>query len=272
MDSGVSPLEFHVVRPITAAAQVADQIRTAILERRLSPSSRLPSELQLAKQFGVSRSTVREGLRLLAASNLITTTRGRHGGAFVALPDTLAVAESVGHAMAVWFHTGSLSIAEADEAWLAIGRDCVRLASQSRNRADLDTLKSVLDAMEEQSMPTDTYTALYTEFHVGIARLAKNRVLYLAMTPLLLIRPVIMTRIHHLISRDVIARHHRALLHHIERSEPDAAVTAFEDHHAYMVQIERESFTRLDPSDIAVSMLSDKLSIEYLVSRLNDHE
>lgn len=64
----------------TAPEQVATAIKEAILEGSLLPGSRLPSEEEMAENFGVSRPTVREALRSLRKASVITATRGRNGG------------------------------------------------------------------------------------------------------------------------------------------------------------------------------------------------
>ncbi len=60
---------------------VAGRLREEILSGRFPQGTRLPNETVLAAEFGVSRATVREALRLLAAQNLIHTTKGRRAGA-----------------------------------------------------------------------------------------------------------------------------------------------------------------------------------------------
>ena len=65
------------------SAQIASAIREAIIEGRLIVDERLPSEAELAENFEVSRPTVREALKRLAAQSLIRTQRGATGGAFV---------------------------------------------------------------------------------------------------------------------------------------------------------------------------------------------
>ena len=65
------------------SAQIASKIRDSIVEGRLIVNERLPSEAELSEQFSVSRSTVREALKRLAAQSLIRTQRGAFGGAFV---------------------------------------------------------------------------------------------------------------------------------------------------------------------------------------------
>ena len=62
------------------SAKIADAIRTAIVDGRLLVGDRLPSEAELADQHGVSRATVREALKRLAAQSLIRTERGASVG------------------------------------------------------------------------------------------------------------------------------------------------------------------------------------------------
>ena len=75
----------HSVRA-PAYQTLADDLRAQIVAGRLRPGERLPTEPQLCARFGLSRSTVREALRLLASQHLIVTTRGVTGGSFVAQP------------------------------------------------------------------------------------------------------------------------------------------------------------------------------------------
>ena len=69
--------------PADLSAQIAAAIRDAIVGGTLLVDERLPSEAELAEQFDVSRPTVREALKRLAAQSLIRTQRGATGGAFV---------------------------------------------------------------------------------------------------------------------------------------------------------------------------------------------
>lgn len=76
-----------------AYEQVADQLLGLIISGELTPGTRLPSEVDLASQFGVSRTTVREALRILATRNLIESRRGVSGGHFVLQPDVGSMTE-----------------------------------------------------------------------------------------------------------------------------------------------------------------------------------
>lgn len=83
-------IEYQKVVRTGLAKQVADEIRDAILSGRLQIDERLPTEEELARRFGISRPTIREALKRLAAQNLIRSQRGPTGGTFVRRPNPKA--------------------------------------------------------------------------------------------------------------------------------------------------------------------------------------
>lgn len=66
-----------------AFQQIVDEIRSAVFRRRISPGDRLPNEAALADRYRVSRSAVREALRVLELQGLVRVEHGFRGGAFV---------------------------------------------------------------------------------------------------------------------------------------------------------------------------------------------
>lgn len=72
---GTNKSSVQVSRIKPAYAQVAAQLRDLVVTGKLGPGDQLPAENELAAGFGVSRSTVREALRSLAAQDLVHTTR-----------------------------------------------------------------------------------------------------------------------------------------------------------------------------------------------------
>ena len=78
--------EFKARQVTRPRAQVEAQIKEAILLGQFAPGDKLPPETELAEQFGVSRITVRDALRVLEARGLVRVKVGAMGGAFVADP------------------------------------------------------------------------------------------------------------------------------------------------------------------------------------------
>lgn len=76
------PRTFVKARRVRSFDDVVEQVRAAIIDGSITAGERLPSERDLAEQFGVSRATLREALRALEAVGLVEIRVGAHGGAF----------------------------------------------------------------------------------------------------------------------------------------------------------------------------------------------
>ncbi|MEM6375092.1 MAG: GntR family transcriptional regulator, partial [Pseudomonadota bacterium] len=112
------------------SSEIAKAIRDAIVEGRLIVDERLPSEAELAEQFGVSRPTVREALKRLAAQALIRTQRGAFGGAFV---NRLSYEEAYGQQITtstLLLSMNEVSFETACEARYAMERACASMAAE----------------------------------------------------------------------------------------------------------------------------------------------
>ena len=67
--------------PATLSQELVEQIEALIQTKKLQPGDKLPTENEIGRQFGVSRTVVREALQNLSAKNLITVKKGT--GTFV---------------------------------------------------------------------------------------------------------------------------------------------------------------------------------------------
>ena len=85
-------VKFQPIGTDSVSKRIAEQIRESIVEGALKVDDRLPTEEKLARQFGVSRPTVREALKRLAAQHLIRSRRGPGGGTFIIRPSHQQVA------------------------------------------------------------------------------------------------------------------------------------------------------------------------------------
>ena len=117
------------------SVQIAQAIKDAIIGGQLIVDERLPSEAELADHFQVSRPTVREALKRLAAQSLIRTQRGATGGAFVnrlsfedAYPQQVTTSTLLLSMNAVSFDT-------ACEARYALERACAPLSATRRPKS-----------------------------------------------------------------------------------------------------------------------------------------
>ncbi len=168
------------IKPLTNkdfSAQIAEAIREAIVSRKLIVDARLPSESELAEQFGVSRPTVREALKRLAAQNLIRTQRGANGGAFV---NRLSYEQA--HAQQITTSTLLLSMNRVDfdtacEARFALERACAPLAAARRSAEQLAAMRAEITRQRDPGTSDEAFCASDVAFHRTLVDAAQNPVL-----------------------------------------------------------------------------------------------
>jgi DNA-binding FadR family transcriptional regulator len=164
---------FTRLRLPKASEFLAQRVRAAILLGDLPEGAPLPSEKELVQQLGVSRATVREGLRLLEAEGLITTRPGRGGGATICRPSPSAHTRS----LALLLQFDGATLAELLEARRAIEPLCARLAAERITDSELAELGALLAQLGDLVDDRAEYLAAQVRFHFGIVRAARNAVL-----------------------------------------------------------------------------------------------
>jgi GntR family transcriptional regulator, transcriptional repressor for pyruvate dehydrogenase complex len=171
-ESGVRAVRdiFSPVSSGRISAEIVDQIKRAIREGQLSPGDRLPPERTLAEQFGASRVTVRDALRILEASGLIEIRVGARGGAFVTAP----ASEIVGEGLANMIMLASLSAEEVTEARFMLELGMMPMVCERATADDVAALAEICERAE-QALQNNSYgVELSAEFHTRLARCAHN--------------------------------------------------------------------------------------------------
>lgn len=159
------------------SAQIAQSIKAAIINGDLIVDQRLPSESELADQFKVSRPTVREALKRLAAQSLIRTQRGATGGAFVnRLSFEDAYAQQV-TTSTLLLSMNEVSFQTACEARYALERACAPLSALRRNADQLATMRSEIFRQGQPDLSDEAFCASDVTFHRALVDAAANPVL-----------------------------------------------------------------------------------------------
>ncbi|MEO9575662.1 MAG: GntR family transcriptional regulator [Tateyamaria sp.] len=158
-------------------AQIATAIRDAIVAGDLIVDQRLPSEAELADQFDVSRPTVREALKRLAAQSLIRTQRGATGGAFV---NRLRYAEAYTQQVTtstLLLSMNAVSFDVACEARYALERACAPMSAQRRTPDQLATMRAEIHRQSQPDLSDEAFCASDVTFHRALVDGAGNKVL-----------------------------------------------------------------------------------------------
>lgn len=225
---GIGGIRLRRVRK--AYEQVADQLRELILSGEMAAGARLPNEATLAAQFGVSRATIREALRVLATQNLVRTTKGASGGSFVTLPTIDHVSEFLRANIALLSQTENVPLDDFLEAREFLEVPAARMAARRRSEEDLAHLRAAIPE-RPLSLGTDEQFVHNKDFHAALVLASGNALLSIAAQPVFLVlqtnlkRSTLGRRFHQTINED-----HRAILAALEAGDEEAAAAEMHSH------------------------------------------
>lgn len=232
-----SPIAVSRVR--RAHEQVYDQLRSMILSGQLARGQRLPPEIALAAEFGVSRGTIREALRLLVAENLIRTAKGASGGNFVTLPTVDHISEFMQRNIDLLTRTELVTLPEFLEARELIEVFAIRRVAERHTDADLEALGATL-AVEGAATAHEKFLQ-NKEFHQILVAACGNTLLQIAAQPIF---SVLHTNLLRSELTDEFPRRvcteHESLLDAIAAGDPDGAEALMRDHLAGLAGVYRE--------------------------------
>ena len=158
------------VRRTTLSGEVANRLTEAIRSGELAPGARLPAERELGVQFGVGRTSVREALRMLQATGLVTVRPG--DGAFVA-----NVSSANDRSFARWESLYHYRVEELFEARLAIEPLAAARAASRADEDDVNSIAAALTAFEQGVNECDLAAMVLADddFHGAIMLASRNR-------------------------------------------------------------------------------------------------
>jgi GntR family transcriptional regulator, transcriptional repressor for pyruvate dehydrogenase complex len=172
------------ISPTPAYQLVAEAIERRILSGGIRPGQPIGTEAELVKQFGVNRSTVREGIRLLEHDGIIQRQPNRRLA--VSLPHYERLASRTTRAMVLH----EVTFRELFEAAMALQLATIEGATQRATPDLVDALQENIERTAKVLEDPAAVAELDAEFHALIGKASANRVLQLAREPSdLLVRP-----------------------------------------------------------------------------------
>ena len=195
--------------------QVSFKIRNDIKEGKFKAGGKIPSEPALMELYGVGRSTVREAIKSLTLSGILTVQQG-FGTKVNAVP-TEPIEQRL----------RSSNFEEINQVRALLEQEIVRLATQNRTESDLEAIYDALESRKraiEQELRNECTNA-DIEFHLAIARASGNRVLadlYESFT--VIIRDFFAKRAPSGIAHFAMSHHlHQALFNAIKQGDTETA-------------------------------------------------
>jgi GntR family transcriptional repressor for pyruvate dehydrogenase complex len=163
---------FTPVRSVRASEAIISQLEDRIFRRDLLPGDRLPPERELARQFGVSRITIRDALRSLESRGFISIRVGAGGGAIVREPDV----EAIGDTLYDMLRRHSITLSELIEARNIVEPAIAELAAHNATPEDIAAMRSAV-AQAQGALETKPFMPYSIAFHVALGAASHNTVL-----------------------------------------------------------------------------------------------
>lgn len=164
-------VQFEPIKPVRAYERVVEQVEMAILSGKARPGEHLPSERELMAQFAVSRSTVREALRVLESHGLVQSRPGDPNGPMVLPISSVPLHKS----MTRLASTPSLTLMELLQFRILLEGTSAFLAAEQRTSEQLARMES---ALAELSGSADQTYAEFSQadlaFHEAMAEASQN--------------------------------------------------------------------------------------------------
>ena len=157
--------------------EISEQIKGLIYARVLKPGDKLPPEREIGRQFNTGRMVVREALRILEQSGLITIRRGNEGGAFIRDMDATVVTRSISDVIRL----GNVTLDNLTEVRLGTEMFALDLAAKRITDNDLALLRDNIESTQQIYSKKQRIAESNKNFHILIARAAKNPLLEMIM-------------------------------------------------------------------------------------------
>jgi len=213
------------------AKQISEKIREAILEGRIQVHEQLPTEEELAAKFNVSRPTIREALKRLAAQNLIRSRRGPSGGTFVNQPSREEAHLTVATAAKLLVSMGAFALNDIAEARQEIELVCCRLAVLRRTEKQLTAMAHEIQQQRDPFLTDEDFCASDVRFHRVLVEAAENPALDFAAAGVIeSLQPAVNMVIFRFRDRSKVADQHERLHRGLEARDSDAACAALTDY------------------------------------------
>lgn len=230
-------------RTVKASERVAQDIVRDIVARGLGTGDRLPLEAAMVEEYGVSRTSLREALRLLEMQGLISLKPGPGGGPVVGTVEPSHLARTA----ALYFHLSAATYGDVMATQVLMESTCARMAALHPDRVDL------MAPWVDHGLPEDTptYRDVTTGFHGAVYQAAANPVLTLLTQAVthIVTQHVVMT-MDPVELRGQIVEEHVELARTIAAGDADGAEALMADH----FRLQHDYLRRRSPARIQESI------------------
>ena len=218
--------------------RVVRSIQEQILSRRLPIGTKLPPEREFAERLGVSRTVVREAVRVLAAKGLLETSHG------VGTTVRALTREEAVKPLNLFLRTlgQEISLNHLHQVRSLLELENIRLAVEQGSEKDIEDLQRILTAMESAKDDPDLFASRDTEFHRRIAETTHNPLLIMLLDSI----QDLMIEVRNLVAKEEglverVMPAHAAILECIKSRDEKKAQQRMHEHLLAALDIQRQA-------------------------------
>jgi GntR family transcriptional repressor for pyruvate dehydrogenase complex len=225
---------YKTVRSSRLYEQIVKQIEESVLKGILKPGDQLPAERELAEQFGVSRTAVREAIKALSEKGLVESYSGR--GTFITNGTSHAIRQSLDLIMKIGQAEGSSHLAEVRDI---LEPEIAALAASRAEEQHLESLREAVNVMDASKQDADAFIEADLDFHLALAEAAANPLILSLIDSIVgLLREQRMRIFQTEGGPERGQYHHRRILKAVENRDPEKARQCMR---AHLKQVRQDS-------------------------------
>lgn len=168
---------FRPLKKSRLSEEIVEYIKELIVQGRLKPTDKLPSERDLAERFDVGRPTVREAIRTLELIGLVEVFSG-HKGTTIKNPELDTYMESLREQMGWMIQIERTTLQQLAEVRDSLETRIALLAAERATKDQLKDMKTILKDMKSCTDDTDAYLEKGIAFHSVMARSTQNPIFF----------------------------------------------------------------------------------------------
>jgi GntR family transcriptional repressor for pyruvate dehydrogenase complex len=230
---------YKAIQASRLCEQIVQQIEESIRKGELTEGSQLPAERDLATQFGVSRTAVREAIKALQEKGLVDAFPGR--GTFVTNGTSNSMRRSLDRIIKSGETDGWTYLVEVREI---LEPEIAALAAQRAEDQDIATMQEAVNVMDQAGRDSDAYIEADLDFHLALAEAAANPIVLSLIDSIVGLLREQRLRIFQIGGGPERGQHHhRRILDAIKRHDAQGARAAMQ---AHLYQVREDSRSSSD--------------------------
>jgi GntR family transcriptional regulator, transcriptional repressor for pyruvate dehydrogenase complex len=237
---------YKIVRSSRLYEQIVQQVEESIVKGALKPGDQLPPERELAQQFGVSRTAVREAVKALREKGLVEAYPGR--GTFITDGTSYAIRQSLDRMVKIGQSEGSGYLVEVREI---LEPEIAALAATRADEENLAAMREAIAVMDAARQDSDAFIEADLDFHLALAEAAANPLILTLIDSIVGLLREQRTRIFLVNGGPERGQyHHKRVMEAVEHRDPIGAREAMK---AHLRQVREDSRNAPASGDAALS-------------------